>query len=93
MRGSDCTIADFLHRLLRGGRRASVGPMLDHTIVLARRGKELLSFKNVIGARLFYVDIFSSLTAPNSLQRMPMIRRGDGNGIKSICLPAIYANP
>jgi len=54
---------------------------LDHTIVLPGSLHHLASFINIIGNRLFYINVLAFLASPDGLQRMPMIRRGNGDRI------------
>src|SRR4051812_16363588 len=78
---ADQAIAHFLNRFLQGGRGAALTSLLHDAIVFSGCRDNLLRFKHVVGARLFDVDVFSSLASPDGLQCMAVVRRGDGNGI------------
>ena len=55
--------------------------MLANSLVLFHGFDEFAAFKSIVRAGLFYVDIFSSLAAPDGHERVPVIGSGDGNGV------------
>ena len=55
--------------------------MLANSIIFFHGFDELAAFKRVVGAGLFDINIFSGLTTPDADRRMPVIWRGDGNGV------------
>src|ERR1051326_6311183 len=60
---------------------ARLAPMLANSVVLLHRPHELTPFKPVVRARLLHVNIFAGLAGPDRHQRVPVIGRGNGNGI------------
>ena len=55
--------------------------MLYDPLVLAGGLHALASLENVVAARLLHVDIFARLAGPDRRQRVPVIRRRDGDGV------------
>ena len=41
---------------------------------------------NVVAARLFDINVLAGLAAPDGNQRVPMVRRGDGNRVEVLVL-------
>ncbi len=60
---------------------AAVDSVLHDAIVLARRGHQLAGFEDVMGAGFFAIDILARLAGPDSDQRVPVVGRGDGDGV------------
>ncbi len=78
---ADHAFAEFFHAFPHARRRAAVGAVLDDAVVFAGRLHQLRAFKNVVGAGLLDVHILARLTGPDAHQRVPVIRRGDGDGV------------
>src|SRR5215472_1546740 len=60
--------------------------MLAYSVVLLHRLHQLMPFKPVMRAWLLHVNIFAGLAGPDRHQRMPVIGRGDGNGVNILIL-------
>ena len=60
--------------------------MLDDPIVLARGLDALAALEDVVAARFFHIDVFSRLAGPNRHERMPMVWRGDADGVDLVVL-------
>src|ERR1700730_753282 len=67
--------------LQHAGVRPRLAAVLTNSVVLLYRTYQLASFKGVVRAVFFYVHIFPGLARPDGHQRVPMIGRGDGDGV------------
>ena len=56
-------------------------PCCAMRLYFSDRAQELLALPHVVAQGLFTVNILARLAAPDGLQRMPEIRRGDGDGV------------
>ena len=65
---------------------ALLRPVLDDPLVLPRRFDRLAAFEDVVTARFFDVDVLARLAGPDRHQRVPVVRRGDGDGIEALVL-------
>ena len=54
---------------------------LHHAAVLACRGHHLPALPDVVGERLFHVDVLAGLARPYGRQGVPVVGRGDGDRI------------
>ena len=61
--------------------RAALRAGLDDAVVFARRLDHLAAFPDVVRDRLLDVDVLARLAGPDDDQRMPVVRRGDGDGV------------
>src|SRR5260370_14298091 len=61
--------------------RSRLAAVLANAVVLLDGTYEMTSFKPVMGARLFDVHVLPGLARPDGHKRVPMIGRGDGNGV------------
>src|SRR5262252_3375182 len=86
---SHINVADHaLPQLLRGfsqrGGRTAVCAVLDDAVVLTRGGDELLAFPITMRAGLFDINVLARLASPDAHQRVPVIRRGDRDGVNRL---------
>lgn len=77
----DLSIVKPLDGLLNGGRRADLRAMLNDTIVFLGSAHELAAFPKIVRAGLFDVHIFARLARPDGDERVPVIWRGDRDGV------------
>ncbi len=61
---------------------AALRALLDDAAVFPRRLDQLAALEDIVAAGLLHVDVLARLARPNRLQRVPMVRRGDGNGVQ-----------
>src|SRR4051794_19026222 len=66
--------------------RAILGPDLDHAVIFFRRSHHLLPFPEIMGKRLFNVNVLAGLTRPDRRERMPMVGQGDHDGIDGLVI-------
>ena len=65
-----------------GSRGAAVlRAHLHDALVLAGRLDHLAAFPRIVAERLFHVHVLAGLAGPNRGQRVPMVGRGDHDGI------------
>src|SRR5207248_2524945 len=64
-----------------GGVRSAIGAVLHDAVILLGGAHHLPAFPPEMRARLFDVDVLARLAGPDRHQRMPVIRRGDRNGV------------
>ncbi len=81
---SDETTADEFARDAKSGRGALHGARLQHTPVLADGVDHLAAFANGQGKRFFAVDIFARFRGGASDQRVPVIGRGNNDGVNVV---------
>ena len=74
-------ILDVLDGLPHGWAAAVHRADLDHLAVARRRLDHPASFPDGVRRRLLDVDVLSGLQRPDRRQRMPVIRRGDDDGV------------
>ena len=55
--------------------------MLHDAVVLLRRGHELAALEDIMGTRLLAVHVLARLAGPNADERVPVVGRGDGDGV------------
>jgi hypothetical protein len=60
--------------------------VLYHAAIFLRRRQKLPGLKDVMGAWLLHIDILAGLAAPDGLQGMIMVWRGDRNGVDGLVL-------
>src|SRR5690606_17563796 len=65
---------------------AALRPVGHDLPVLAGRLEQLGPFPHVVAARLFAVHVLAGLAGPDPQQRMPVIRRGDGDRVDLLVL-------
>ena len=90
---ADEPIVDELHVAAQRRARAALGAVLHHAAVLFSRGHKLPSFINAVRERFLDIDVFARLAAPDGRQRMPMIGRGDGDGINLLVFQGLADVP
>src|SRR5205085_1376996 len=83
---ADANLADLarlhvLHELPHAGIAAALRPRLTDSLVFAGRFDRAAAFAHVVAHRLLAVNIFAGLHGPDRGQRMPMVRRRDGDDI------------
>ena len=66
--------------------RAALRPVLNDAVVFAGGLDALASLENIVATRLLHVNIFARLAGPDCLERMPVVRRGDRDGINFFTL-------
>jgi hypothetical protein len=62
-------------------RRALLVANLNHLAVFLLRGDEQFTFAGVLAGRFFYIDMLARLEAVNSERGVPVVGRGDGDGV------------
>src|SRR5581483_11662755 len=75
------TVLDVLEAFANAGARAALGAMLHDAIGIFHRGDELMSFPPAMRARLFDIRVLAGLHGPDAHQRMPVVRRRDGDSV------------
>src|SRR5262249_37241798 len=83
---TDRAIVKALNGLDHTRIRTGLAAVLANATVLFHRAHQLSPFKRIVGARLFDVDVFAGLACPDAHKRMPMIRRGNRDGIDFLVL-------
>src|SRR6185369_2566902 len=83
---ADGAVSEVLHGLHHGGVGTPLTAMLADAIVFFYRGDELAAFEGIVRARFLDVDVFAGLTGPDGLERVPVIWRGDRDGIDVLVL-------
>ncbi len=78
---SEFAVEDVLLRGVKVGGRAILQPDLNDTVVFPGRLDSLPSFPAVVTLRLFTIDVFAGLTAPDRCQCVPVWRRGDDDRV------------
>ena len=58
--------------------------MLHDAVILAGCLDESAAFDDVVAARLLDEDVLARLAGPNGQQRVPMVRRHDGDGVERL---------
>jgi hypothetical protein len=69
---------DFAHARVGAG----LGAGLDDFAVGTRGFDDFAAFPNVVGNRLFAINIFAGLNGPDGGEGMPVIRRGDADDVE-----------
>src|SRR4029077_3114171 len=78
---NDLSIVKPLDGFLNGGRRADLRAMLNNAIVFLSSAHELAAFPKIVRAWLFDVYVFAGLARPDGDKRVPVIWRGDRDGV------------
>ncbi|SPE29499.1 hypothetical protein SBA2_450115 [Acidobacteriia bacterium SbA2] len=73
--------AHLLHSLDDRFTGAAVCAVLHNPVVLLDGAQQLAALPPVVGKRLFNVNVFARLAAPDGLQRMPVVGCGDRNRV------------
>lgn len=60
---------------------AALGAVLDDAVVFAGGFNALAAFKDVVAAGFFDVDVFAGLASPDGDEGVPVVGRGDGDGV------------
>lgn len=60
---------------------AALGAVLDDAVVFAGGLDALAAFEDVVAAGFLDVDVFAGLASPNGDEGVPVVGRGDGNGV------------
>ncbi len=74
-------------------RRALLAAHLHELLVLVACGDEELAFVRVVAAGLFHVDVFAGFETEDGHGGVPVIRRGDGDGVDVFggeCLAEVF---
>ncbi len=83
---SNQAVPHLLHSFDNRLAGAAVRAVLHNPVVLLDGAQQLPAFPPVVGERLFDVDVFARLAAPDGLQRMPVVGRGNGNRVNGFVL-------
>ena len=83
---SNQAVPHLLHSFDNRLAGAAVRAVLHNPVVLLDGAQQLPAFPPVVGERLFDVDVFARLAAPDGLQRMPVVGRGDGNRVNGLVI-------
>ena len=75
------TAVEVLECLVECRAGSALRAHLDHAAVLSGRGDHLPAFPDIVRQRLFHVDVFARLARPHGGQGVPMVRRGDDDGV------------
>src|ERR1051325_9359465 len=78
---ADKTVMNEFHVADQGRAGAALRPVLNDATVFFPCGYELSPFIDTMRERLLHIDILSGLARPDCRQRMPVVGRGDGDGI------------
>jgi len=78
---ADGAIAQQLHRLDFVLRGPALHPHLHHAIVFASGLHHLAAFPEFVAGGLLHVHVFARLAGPDSRERVPVITRGDRDGV------------
>src|SRR5262245_44667150 len=86
---SHINVADHaIPQLLRGfsqrGGRTAVCAVLDDAVVFTRGVDELPAFPITLRAGFFDINVLARLTGPYAHQRVPVVRRGDRDGVNRL---------
>src|SRR5262245_26907235 len=83
---AEVTRADPFDRLFDALAGTALRAGLDDFAMFARGFDRLAPFPDVVGNGLFHIDILARLHRPDRGERMPMIGRGDGDGVHVLVL-------
>src|SRR5579862_542054 len=75
------SIVKPLDRFLDRGRGPNLRAMLNDAIVFLSGAYELAAFPEIMRTGFFDIHVFACLARPDGNQGMPMVGRGDGNGV------------
>ncbi len=81
---ADKPILQFADALLESGIAAQLCAVLDDPSVFLGGLDHFAAFKNIVGHRLFDIDVLARLARPDGCQRMPMIGRGNGQRVNIV---------
>src|SRR5262249_29565317 len=81
---ADHAVPQLLHGFSQRGGRTAVRAVLDDAVVFARGGVELPAFPMTIRAVLVDIDVLARLAGPAADQRVPVVRRGDRDGVNRL---------
>ena len=74
-------VTHLLHAFDNGLAGAAVGAVLHDAVIFFHRAQQLLAFPDVVAHGLFAVNVLARLAAPDGLQRVPVIGRGNGDRV------------
>jgi hypothetical protein len=83
---AEVPVLEPLVSLADSGIGTDLDACLNDLVVFASCFDELPSFPNVVRNGLFDIHVFAGLNGPNRGQRMPMVWRGDADGIDVFAL-------
>ena len=63
---------------------AALGAVLDHDLVFLLRFPGDAAFGDVVAHGLLDIDVLAGLGRPDGHQRVPVVRRGDGDGVQRL---------
>ncbi len=68
---------------------AALGAVLDDAVVFAGGFNALTAFKDVVAAGFFDVNVFAGLASPDGDEGVPVVGRGDGDGVDVVVFQEI----
>src|SRR5262249_46351657 len=71
------------------GAAALLRAVLHDALVLPGRLDAAAAFDHVVAQRLLDVDVLAGLAGPDGHQRMPVVRRGDGEGVQLLVVEGL----
>ena len=77
-------VLHLLHALDNGLAGAAVGAVLNDAVIFFHGAHQLAALPRVVAHGLFNVNVLAGLAAPNGLQRVPVVGRGDGNRVDGL---------
>ena len=83
---AEVPLAHVVQRLRVAVRSARAVGALHDAVVLAGRLDHLPAFEDVVGGRLLHVHVLAGLAGPDRHQRVPVIGRGDHDGVDVLAL-------
>src|SRR6185503_3432811 len=78
---AELPLAHELDRLPDVAERAGIIPHLAELVVLPARLDELAALEEVVAERLLDIDVLPRLDAPDGRQAVPVVGRGDRDGV------------
>lgn len=66
------------------GAGSGLSPVLHHATMPSGGVDDHPAFGDVVCAHFLQIDVLAGLAGPDRLQRMPVIRRGDGHGVDGV---------
>src|SRR5262249_53904152 len=81
---ANAALVQELDRRLNGRVAAALQADRDDAVVLARGLDHLAAFPDVVRRRLLDVDVLACLAGPDSGERVPVVRGGDGDGVHTL---------
>src|ERR1019366_1649268 len=90
---ADQAFAHLPHAVLQRRRGAALAALLHHPVILARRRHNLFGLEDIVRARLLDVDILAGAAGVDGHQGVPVIGRGDGDGVDRLVFEELAIVP